>query len=123
MLSPSRLTALLAALLVAGCADSSDIMPSLLVAPGKYDIYTCPQIVRAFQTTQKREQELQALMVKAGTGIGGQLVNATVYQPDYQAARGNMNDLRQAARDMNCDLTAPAAPASELATEPAGAPH
>jgi hypothetical protein len=124
---PSRLTAaaVLAGLALTGCAGSSDVVPSLLVAPGKYDIYTCPQIVKAFQATQKRERELQALMVKAGTGVGGQLVSATVYQPDYQAARGDMNDLRQAARDKNCDLTAPtAAPASKpaAAAKPAAKP-
>ena len=99
-------SALLAALL-AGCATSSsgtsdDRMGSLMVAPGKYVLFTCDEIVRQAAATATRARELEGLMARAGTDLGGQLVATTTYRPEYAQKRGELNELRNAAISKNC---------------------
>jgi hypothetical protein len=114
-----------AAVLLAGCAGSDDRMASLLITPGKYALYKCPQLAVAIHDTAVRQRELEALMAKARTGAGGQLVDAAVYRPDYLVARGELNEMHREARAKHCTLppdTAGAAAAPPPAKKPAAAP-
>jgi hypothetical protein len=119
------MAAVLAALMLVGCAGSNDQMASLLVTPGKYQLFNCAQLAEAYKGMSMHAQELKGLMAKAQTGAGGQVVDAAVYQPDYLVARGELNELRREARAKNCDLSsptvvaAPAKPAAPTAKKPA----
>lgn len=109
--------ATLAATALAGCAMSDDKLANMLVAPGKFDLYTCPELATKASEIGKRQQTLEGLMAKAGSDTSGKLVSTLAYRPDYLSARGEMNDLRQAQAAKNCDraegyhtATSPTAP-------------
>ena len=89
-----------------GCAMSDDKMASFLVAPGKYELYTCPELVEQAKANGKRRRELEKLMAKAGQDSSGRLASAMAYRPDYLSAQGEMKDVRQAAVARNCDMAA-----------------
>jgi hypothetical protein len=81
---------------------SDDTASRFLVAPGKFVLYSCPQIAEQAKTTAARERELQRLMAKANVDAGGRLVSAMAYRPEYLERRGEMNELRKAAAAKNC---------------------
>ena len=118
--------AALAAVLLAGCAGSDDRVASfLLITPGKYALYKCAQLAAEIRNTALRQRELEALMAKARTGAGGQVVDVAVYRPDYLVARGELNEMHREARAKHCTLppdTAGAAAAPPPAKKPAAAP-
>ena len=101
----------LAVSLLAGCAGSDDTLSGLLITPGRYDIYHCDQLALSIPVAAARVRELEALKAKAKSGSAGQLVSAAVYEPDYLAARGALNEMHKAAREKHCDVSdvAPAA--------------
>jgi hypothetical protein len=106
--------AVLAALMLVGCAGSNDQMASLLVTPGKYKLFNCAQLAAAYKGTTAQAQELKGQMAKAQTGAGGQAVDAAVYQPEYLMARGELNELRREARAKHCTLPLDAAGAAAV---------
>jgi hypothetical protein len=87
--------------MLGGCA-SVDFGTSMLVSPGKYDIYTCKEIEERTKTVRAREQELQALMARSAQGPGGGLINAIAYNSDYLTARGELKELEQSAASKQC---------------------
>jgi hypothetical protein len=100
------MAALLAAVALTGCAMSDDKMASFLVAPGKYQLYTCPELIAQAKANGKRRRELEKLMAKAGQESSGRLVSTLAYRPDYLSAQGEWKDLREAAVAGNCDVAA-----------------
>jgi hypothetical protein len=96
--------AVFAALTLCACTMSDDKLGRLLVAPDKYVLYTCPEMVVAAQSTAARERQLEQLMAKAGQGADGRFVSAIAYRPDYLAVHAEMNELRSAAAAKNCTL-------------------
>jgi hypothetical protein len=101
-----RLVGVLAALLavgLAGCGSISDqTAASALVAPGKYDIYTCQDIEQRTRTTRARQLELEQLMTRAAGSAGGELVNAIAYRSEYLQAQGELEELAKSSTDKNC---------------------
>ena len=97
---------LLAAGMLGGCAISDERAASLLVVPGDYDIYSCPQLAVTYSGLKTRRIELEGLMAKSASGAGGQLVNAVGYRPDYLKVRGEQHEIEKTAREKNCDLSA-----------------
>lgn len=100
--------AAMAGLLLSDCAGNDAGLSNLMVAPGKYEFYKCPQLIPALQQSEARARQLQRLMVKAGTGVGGRLVSATVYEPKYLSVRGDIDLLHKAIREQNCHTPMPA---------------
>ena len=94
---------LIAAMMVAlcGCA-SEDSAGSFLVTPGKFVLYNCAQLSDAAQANFSRQQELDKLMAKAGTGSGAVIVSDLAYRPEYVQLRGEMNELRKTSAEKNC---------------------
>ena len=82
--------------------SSDDTVSRFLVAPGKYVLYSCPEIAVQAAATAARERELERLMAKADVDAGGRLVSAIAYRPEYLERRGEMNELRQAAVAKDC---------------------
>ena len=72
----------------------------ILVEPDRYVLYACPELATAWQANMNRQREL--LMIKAGTGTGGQIASSMAYRPEYNQLRGEMVQLRKAAADKNC---------------------
>ena len=53
-----------------------------------------------------RQHELEELMKKAGVDAGGRLASNMAYRPEYLLLRGQMDQLRRAAAEKGCDLSA-----------------
>ena len=97
------------ALLLGGCAMSDDKLAQMLVAPDKFALYRCEEMATRAKELAVREAELKALMVRAGTGSGGELVSTVAYRPEYLSVQGEMIELRRTAAEKKC------APIPELA--------
>ena len=75
---------------------------SIYAAPGKYDFLDCASIATRLRAVSARETQLRELMSRANEAAGGSLVNAVVYQDDYNTARADIRALRKAADDKKC---------------------
>ena len=118
----ATLGTLLGALSLCGCA-SDEVASRILVEPERYLLYNCPEIATATQSNMTRQRELEALMVKAGPGTGGQIASSLAYRPEYNQLRGEMVQLRKAAGDKNCRSTAgAAAPGPAVSAPPRSSP-
>jgi hypothetical protein len=106
-----------AMLALSACTMSDDKLSTFLVAPDKYVLYTCKEIAAQAKVNLARQKELEGLMARANTDAGGRIVSSVAYQPDYLTARGEMNDLKDAAIAKHCDFVpgneAPATRASD----------
>lgn len=104
VLSALGLSALgLSALGLAGCGSISDqTAASALVAPGKYDIYTCQDIEQRTRNTRARQMELEQLMTRAAQGTGGALVNAIAYRSEYLQTQGELEQLAKSSAAKDC---------------------
>jgi len=98
--------ALAAALSACGTAEE---VSRFVVAPGKYDIYTCPQIADQMEKTQAEVTKLEGLMARASQGEGGRAIGEIAYGPDYLANTGDLRELRKSAAEKKC-ANVPSAP-------------
>jgi hypothetical protein len=109
------LAGILAGAALAGCSTLSNTVGDPFIAPGKFQFLRCPDIAKRFVEAQSRERQLYALMERAGSGIGGSVVNWTVYQPDLQGVQAELRALRQAAEEKRCaDELLKAAPKADV---------
>ena len=109
-----RLAAVLAlcalGLSLSGCADMSDGMTQAFADPAQYELYDCKQLEAERKSLANRAAELQGLMAKAETGVGGAVVSELAYRNDYVAVRGRTRFAEEAWRKNRCRETAPAGP-------------
>lgn len=89
------------AVLLSGCGTPQQTS-SLLVAPGKYDTYTCAQIADRMQDVDTEGKKLEGLMARASQDASGRFVSNIAYAPVYLANRGEMNELQKSAAAKNC---------------------
>lgn len=101
-----------------GCALSDDRLASMMVAPGKFALYTCPEMVQSQKENVKRQREMEVLMAKAGQESSGRLVSSLAYRPEYLTLQGEMKDLRNAAVEKQCVLPDPATVSTDDAAAP-----
>ncbi len=119
-LAPMALLALGFAL--SGCADMSDSMTSAFADPAKYDLYECTQLEPERKNLANRAAELQGLMAKAETGVGGAVVAELAYRNDYIAVRGQQQLAEQAWQRNKCRETIPGAAMPVAPALPPAAP-
>src|SRR5690348_4616925 len=94
----SLISALVAAALTGGCSVTEQGTARLLVAPGSYEFYSCPQLVNAAQSFRSRQRELENLMAKASVDAAGRMMSEVTYRPDYLTVRGQLHEVELAAR-------------------------
>ena len=87
---------------LSGCADMSDGMTTAFADPARYELYDCKQLETERKTLANRAAELQGLMAKAETGVGGAVVAELAYRNDYISVRGNMKFAEEAWRKNRC---------------------
>jgi hypothetical protein len=63
-----------------------------------------------------REQELDALIAKAGSDAGGRFVSAIAYRAEHTQAHGNLVEIRKAQAEKNCPPVVVEAPAKPVAS-------
>jgi hypothetical protein len=107
---PAALVLLAIAASLSSCAGVSDSSMSLAFAdPAKYDLYECKHLEPERQNLAKRAAELQGLMAKAETGVGGAVVAELAYRNDYTAVRGQQRLAEEAWQRNRCRETIPGA--------------
>ena len=98
-------------LALAGCGSAQDVS-RFFTDPGKYDVYSCPQIGDQMLAIEKEGQRLQEMMAKADRGAGGPIINGIAYEPDYVANRAEMRELKKSAAAKKCPPPRPPPPTS-----------
>jgi len=93
---------------LSGCADMSDSMTQAFADPAKYELYDCKQLEVERRNLANRAAELQGLMAKAETGVGGTVVAELAYRNDYIAVRGQARFAEEAWRKNKCREGMPA---------------
>ena len=101
-MSLRRVAPLVACLALAACASGGNRPEDAFVAPGKYVLYDCGQLAAAEAKFAARDAELTRLMARARSGAGGDLVAATVYEPEYYSNLGELKDVRREQAEKKC---------------------
>src|SRR5215813_13935292 len=104
---------------LSGCADMSDGMTQAFADPAQYELYDCKQLEAERKSLANRAAELQGLMAKAETGVGGAVVAELAYRNEIIAVRGQSRFAEEAWQKNKCHETpapAPAAPAKPSAS-------
>jgi hypothetical protein len=94
---------------VSGCASVGDTISPAFADPAKYELYDCKQLEPERKALAARAAELQGLMAKAETGVGGAVVAEVAYRNDYIAMRGQSRLAEEAWRKNRCQDTPPEA--------------
>ncbi len=97
---------------LSGCAQMGETISPAFVDPAKYDLYDCKQLETERKAIASRTAELQGLMSKAETGVGGSVVAEVAYRNDYIAVRGQSKLLEEAWRKNRCQDAKPDANAA-----------
>lgn len=71
---------------VAGC--SGDVAEQLFVQPGRFDYFSCSELVSARQKSAAREQELRTLIDRAEKESAGVLLAVASYRGEYLRMQG-----------------------------------
>ena len=95
-------------LALGGCAGMGDNMTTAFADPAQFDLFDCKQLEASRKTLAARAAELQGLMTKAETGVGGSVVAELAYRNEYIAVRGQSNFAEEAWRRNKCQTAAPA---------------
>ena len=103
---------------LAGCAGISDGLSLAFVDPAKYNQYDCKQLEAERKALGVRAAELQGLIAKADTGVGGAVVAELAYRNDYTSNRASSNLANEVWRRDKCAQggVAPATPAGASAS-------
>ena len=101
--------------IVSACTGTATLDPdalSIYAAPGKYDFLDCATIATRLKGSSARETQLRELMSRANEAAGGSIVNAMVYQDDFNTVRADIRALHKAAEEKRCTID-PSPPAGE----------
>lgn len=95
---------------LSGCT-SNEAVGNLMVSPGKFTLYTCPDLVRHDAGLVSRQRVLEGLIAKAGPEADGRFVSAIAYRPEYASLRAERSLLRRVAAEKECQIpVTPAVP-------------
>jgi hypothetical protein len=93
-----------------GCANVGDSFASAaFVDPAKYEQYDCKQLEGERKALATRTAELQGLIAKAETGVGGSVVGELAYRNDYISARASSKLADETWQSNKCVAGSPAA--------------
>jgi hypothetical protein len=93
-----------------GCANVGDSFASgAFIDPAKYDQFDCKQLETERKALATRAAELQGLIAKAETGVGGSVVGELAYRNDYISARASSKLADEMWQRNKCATGSPAA--------------
>jgi hypothetical protein len=96
--------ALILPVLLAACASAIESPFTVFADPGKYEWYSCDQLLPQRQLWESKEKELKLLMDKARQGTGGAAISVVAYQGDYVMAREELQVIDATARAKKCKM-------------------
>src|SRR5882757_8144582 len=92
-----------------GCANVGDSFASAaFVDPAKYEQFDCKQLEGERKNLATRTAELQGLIAKAETGVGGSVVGELAYRNDYISARAQAKLVEETWQQNKCAASSPA---------------
>jgi hypothetical protein len=92
-----------------GCANVGDSFASgAFVDPAKYGQFDCKQLEAERKALATRTAELQGLIAKAETGVGGSVVGELAYRNDYISARASSKLADETWQQNKCAASSPA---------------
>ncbi|MBR1154271.1 twin-arginine translocation pathway signal [Bradyrhizobium sp. JYMT SZCCT0428] len=104
---------------LSGCASVGDNVSTAFADPAKYDLYECKQLETERVKIAGRKAELQGLMAKAETGVGGSVVSELAYRNELIATQGQSKFAEEAWRRNKCQESPPESkPAASAAAAP-----
>ena len=89
--------------IVASCGMSDDKLSNMISTPPSSEFRNCGQLVDAIKSSIKRQDQLQELERKAGSGVGS-VIAGTAYRPEYLKEHANETNMRRSAREKACRL-------------------
>ncbi|MBR0697863.1 twin-arginine translocation pathway signal [Bradyrhizobium lablabi] len=92
---------------VSACAQIGDSVAPAFADPAKYDLYECKQLEAERKTLTARAAELQGLMAKAETGVGGAVVAEVAYRNDLISVRAQQKLVEEVWARNKCHETPP----------------
>ncbi|MEA2892756.1 MAG: hypothetical protein QOI05_3549 [Bradyrhizobium sp.] len=93
-----------------GCANVGDSFASgAFIDPAKYEQFDCKQLEAERKALATRSAELQGLIAKAETGVGGSVVGELAYRNDYISARASSKLADETWQRNKCATGSPAA--------------
>src|SRR5262245_15044292 len=100
--------ALILPALLAACASElqNPLMGGFFADPGKYEFYSCEQLVPQRAYHESREQKLKLLMDKARESTGGAAISLVAYQGEYTATQEELKVIDATARLKKCSTPA-----------------
>src|SRR3954451_1373322 len=103
-----------------GCANVGDSFASAaFVDPAKYEQFDCKQLEAERKALATRTAELQGLIAKAETGVGGSVVGELAYRNDYISARAQAKLAEEMWQRNKCVVSSPATATPAPAPAPA----
>jgi len=107
-----------------GCANVGDSFASAaFVDPAKYEQFDCKQLETERKSLATRTAELQGLIAKAETGVGGSVVGELAYRNDYISARASSKLADETWQRNKCTASSPAVAAPAPAAPAPGKGH
>jgi hypothetical protein len=85
-----------------GCAGIDE--RTFFVDPAKYDQYDCTQLETARSTLVKQLEDVQGLMHKAETGVGGAVISELAYRADYVTLQGRVKAVDETYNARRCNV-------------------
>ena len=101
--------AVAAAMALSGCATPVVDESTFFANPARYSMYDCKQLAPVRLSAVKRIEELQGLMTKAETGVGGSIIAEMAYRPDYVSAQATLKLANAEWQRNRCDTEVQAA--------------
>ena len=94
--------------LLAACASElqNPLMGGFFADPGRYEFYSCEQLLPQRTFYEQREQKLKLLMDKARQATGGAAINLVAYQGEYTAVQDELKVIDATARLKKCSTPA-----------------
>src|SRR5262247_216530 len=96
--------ALILPILLAACASAIESPFTVFADPGKYEWYSCDQLIPQRQLWESKEKELKLLMDKARQCTSGATTIVVAYQGDYVIAREKLQVIDETARAKKCNM-------------------
>jgi hypothetical protein len=97
--------ALSAGATLSGCAATSSGLDeaTFFSDPAAFAMYDCKQLGPVRAAHAKRVEELQGLMTKAETGVGGSVISEVAYRSDYVSAQAKLKRANQEWELKRCE--------------------
>jgi hypothetical protein len=107
---------------LSGCASVGDNMSTAFADPAKYDLYECKHLETERVRLAARKAELNGLMAKAETGVGGSVVAELAYRNEVIATQGQSKFAEEAWRRNKCQESPQSPPEAKPAASAAAVP-